>query len=458
MSAQAVSKIMCFAFMAAPLISEPLEAQSGSSSSTEPESSAVDAKGIRQRPSDYGDKRAPWMADRIKFVQPGYPVETRARHNQGTGVFRITLDINTGSVTNVVVAKSTGFSILDDSAIRAIRLWRWRPGKWKEVEMPVAFTLGSRRHPAGSAEDLTSRGTAYYLKGDKASAIKAFDETIRLHPTSAEPYIMRGSAYQLQGASEKALADFSRAIQLDPKSARAYCDRGVLRDDLRGQPNQALADYNKAIQFAPSFQRAYFNRATHYVGEHEYARAAADFTRAIQLVPNDLSAYAYRAYAYAKHGNRSQALADAKIAVKLKPSEIPIARTVDLALRAKAYRIAGQPDLALRDLREAVRAMPSHYTANDNLAWFLATYPDEHFRNGTEAISAAKKACELSQWQSFGCYDTLAAAYAEAGDFDQAVKYEKQALNDSSLAPKEREEREKRLALFQQRKPFRDEF
>jgi len=52
----------------------------------------------------------------------------------------------------------------------------------------------------------------------------------------------------------------------------------------------------------------------------------------------------------------------------------------------------------------------------------------------------------------------LAAAYAEAGDFDQAVKHERQALNDSSLVRKEREEREKHLALFQQRKPFRDEF
>jgi tetratricopeptide (TPR) repeat protein len=102
--------------------------------------------------------------------------------------------------------------------------------------------------------------------------------------------------------------------------------------------------------------------------------------------------------------------------------------------------------------------MPTHYTANDDLAWFLATCPDEHFRNGNEAVSAAKKACELSQWQSFGCYDTLAVAHAEAGDFDQAVKYEKQALNDSLIAPKEKQEREKRLALFEQRKPFREQF
>src|SRR5207249_6613865 len=111
-----------------------------------------------------------------------------------------------------------------------------------------------------------------------------------------------------------------------------------------------------------------------------------------------------------------------------------------------------------RDFREAIRIIPSRGIAYDNLAWFLTTCLQEGFRNGAEAVSAAKKACELSHWKRSGSIDTLAAAYGEAGDLDQAVKYEKQSLNDSSLAPKEREEREKRLALFQQRKPFRDEF
>ena len=102
--------------------------------------------------------------------------------------------------------------------------------------------------------------------------------------------------------------------------------------------------------------------------------------------------------------------------------------------------------------------MPSHEISHGNLAWFLATCSSDRFRNGTEAVSAAKNACELSHWQNSGFIDALAAAYAEARDLEQAVKYEKQSLTDSSLAPKERQEREKRLALFQQRKPFRDEF
>jgi hypothetical protein len=65
---------------------------------------------------------------------------------------------------------------------------------------------------------------------------------------------------------------------------------------------------------------------------------------------------------------------------------------------------------------------------------------------------------ECQHWQNSGFVDTLAAAYAEASDFEKALKYEKQALNDSSLSPREKQDRETRLALFQRRKPLRAEF
>ena len=435
---------------------ERLKAQSPAHSLPQPQSSAVDAKGVRHRLTDYGEGRAPWVTDMVKFVRPDYPSEYRARHIEGTGLFRITLDVNTGSVANVTVLKSTGFSGLDDSATRAIRLWRWRPRTWKEVDMPVTFTMQPHQLFGGSVRALEVRGVAYYRKGDNDNAIKIFDEAIRQQPTFVSAYLDRGAAYQSKGERDQALADFNRAMRLDPKNARAYCDRADLEDDLLRQPDKALTDYNQAIRLAPDFQRAYFNRGAFFFGQHDYERAIADYSRAIQLMPNDLGAYAYRACAYAKQGDRTQAFADATAAIKLKPAEMPLWRVTDLHLRAKAYKIIGQPELALRDLREAVRLMPKDPTVNNSLAWFLATCPEERFRTGTEAVSAATKACELSQWERSGCVDTLATAYAEAGDFDKATKYEKQSI-DASLSPKEREEREKRLALFQQRKPFRDE-
>jgi len=143
------------------------------------------------------------------------------------------------------------------------------------------------------------------------------------------------------------------------------------------------------------------------------------------------------------------------MATKLKLTEMPLRRVVDLQVRAKAYQILGQPELALRDFRHAVRLMPNDPSAQNVIAWFLATCLDERFRNGAEAVSAAKKACELSHWKRSDCIDTLAATYAEAGDFDQAAKYERRSLNDPSS--KTRKEREERVALFEQRKPFRED-
>ena len=459
MTEQSIAKLtICIVLASAPMSLEPLKAQSTSHSAAEPKSSAVDAKGVRHQISEYGEGRAPWDADMVKFVKPDYPSEYRARHIEGTGLFRITLDVKTGSVANVAVLKSTGSSGLDASAARAIRQWRWRPQSWKEIEMPVTFTMRARQAQGGSANDLAARARAYYRKGANDEAITTLDELIRQHPTSAAAYITRGSAYQQKGEAEKALSDFNQAIQLDPTSARAFCDRADLEDELLRQPGKALVDYNKAIELAPNFQRAYINRGVYFLEEHDYERAVSDFTRAIQLTPNEPGTRGYRAYAYAKLGQREHALADASAATKLSPREAPLIQAEHLEVRSDAYRILGQQELALRDLREGVRVMPRESKANSMLAWFLATCPEERFRNGAEAVSAAKKACELSHWKRSDSIDTLAAAYAEAGDFDQAVKYEKQSLKDSSLAPKEREEREKRLALFQQRKPFRDEF
>jgi TonB family protein len=108
-------------------------------------SAAVNAQGIRYRGSEYAGV-GPWMDDAIKTVAPNYPYEARSRHIYGSGLFRITLDLNTGSVTKVTVITSTRFPILDNSATDALRQWRWKPGRWKEIDVPITFTMtGSYR-------------------------------------------------------------------------------------------------------------------------------------------------------------------------------------------------------------------------------------------------------------------------------------------------------------------------
>jgi TonB family protein len=105
-------------------------------------STAVDAQGVRHQARDYGaGKHPPWMDDAIKTVAPEYPYEARSRHIQGNGLFRLSLDLNTGSVSKVTAIRSTGSPILDNSAVAAFHRWRWKPGRWKEIDFPITFAI-----------------------------------------------------------------------------------------------------------------------------------------------------------------------------------------------------------------------------------------------------------------------------------------------------------------------------
>jgi TonB family protein len=72
------------------------------------------------------------------------------RHNEGTAVVRLDIDLKTGNTTHVTLIRSSGFPKLDEVAIRTLARWRFKPGKWKESEIPVTFTMVpglERSHP-----------------------------------------------------------------------------------------------------------------------------------------------------------------------------------------------------------------------------------------------------------------------------------------------------------------------
>jgi TonB family protein len=110
---------------------------------------AIDAKGVRHEAHGTSDKGLPWVKDQLRAVGPNYPYLDRTLRHTGTGVFRITIDVSSGMVSNVTVLDSTGFKSLDSSTLAALRTWRWKPGTWKVVELPVTFTL-VRQHRAES--------------------------------------------------------------------------------------------------------------------------------------------------------------------------------------------------------------------------------------------------------------------------------------------------------------------
>ena len=113
--------------------------------------------------------------------------------------------------------------------------------------------------------------------------------------------------------------------------------------------------------------------------------------------------------------------------------------------------------LPLADFREAVRIDPDCGDAHNDLAWLCATCPDGKLRDGKAAVEHAETACELTDWKDPWYFGTLAAAYAELGNFDEAVKWEKKAIESPDYPRDALEEARAQLKLYEQRKPFREQ-
>ena len=110
---------------------------------------------------------------------------------------------------------------------------------------------------------------------------------------------------------------------------------------------------------------------------------------------------------------------------------------------------------ALEGFDAVIREYPDLSLAHERRAYILATSPDPRLRNGKAAVVSATRACELTTWHDANVISTLAAAYAESGDFASAVHYEKMA-QDLCLAQTRRVFQPDRMMLFLSGEPYRD--
>jgi Flp pilus assembly protein TadD len=108
----------------------------------------------------------------------------------------------------------------------------------------------------------------------------------------------------------------------------------------------------------------------------------------------------------------------------------------------------------LADYGQAIRLDPKNAEAHNARAWLLATRPDDKLRDGKLALNSARRLCELSDWKDASYIDTLAAAYAEVGDFEKASQHQRQAIELAT--PELRAPLQDRLELYQDKKPYRE--
>jgi tetratricopeptide (TPR) repeat protein len=297
----------------------------------------------------------------------------------------------------------------------------------------------------------SSRASLYYAKRELHKALSDSTAAIQLNSNSAIAYLGRGHVYKALADDDKAINDYSMAIRLDPKNWLGYYSRAIVYGQKRQYP-LAIRDSTSAIRLNSKRADAYNNRGVYYSLTSKYNNAIADFNEAIRLNLRDSSTLLSRATVYENFGKFDKAIADYDRVIQIPPRD-----SDNYVARGKAYECKGNYRAALSDFKKAVQLSPNSPYALRGLAWFRATCPEAPLRNGKQAIRMSMKACELTKWKEPGDFFILAAAYAETGDFDKALKYQTQAINAKiAYGPVDKKTRE-HLALYQAHKPARSE-
>lgn len=258
----------------------------------------------------------------------------------------------------------------------------------------------------------------------------------------------RGLLRDQEGQFDAALADFDRAIQLDPSRWQAWHNRGVSYARL-GRFEDAISDFDRTVRLNPQYTNAYFNRGELRYELGQFDEALKDYGEAIRLQPRDAAAYNSRGHTYYRMGDYQAAINDYARAIRIDPQS-----AAAYTNRGDAYADLGYYREAANDYRAAIRIDSNLGRAYQSAAWLMATCPEESYRNAERAVQAARKAIELDGDDDYRYLDTLAAALANAGQFDEAAEIQAKVIE---LAPDETVERyRERLALYEQKSPYRD--
>ncbi len=214
----------------------------------------------------------------------------------------------------------------------------------------------------------------------------------------------------------------------------------------------AINKLSSVIAIMPDDSAAFDWRGCAYFAKGELDKAINDFSQGIRLNPTNANAFLNRGNAYGAKLDFKRAISDLTESLRLNPNQ-----AIALASRGQYYARTSEFEKALSDYNEALRYDPKSNLAYNGLGWLRATCPVVAIRNGMQAVEAATRACELTNWDRWQCVSTLAAAFAQAGDFDKAMSFQAKALNMTGASDKDRKEMQSRLDLYKQRKPFREE-
>jgi protein O-mannosyl-transferase len=221
-----------------------------------------------------------------------------------------------------------------------------------------------------------------------ADAETLWQATLEQNPSALVGWDALGHLAFQAGRVEEAVRDFKRLAALDPEDVQGYNNLGVAYGQL-GQLDTAVGEYRQALKIQPDFAQTHYNLGNVWLQLGRWNAAMDEYRAALQIQPDYTEA-------------RSN----------LGAAEVQ----------------AGREEEAVGEYRQVLKVQPDNVSALNNVAWILATAPQDALRRGTEAVELAEQASRLTGGQNPAMLRTLAAAYAETGRFPDAVAAARQAL------------------------------
>ncbi len=298
------------------------------------------------------------------------------------------------------------------------------------------------------AATLHARGMVLAELERYEEALEAFEKARRLAPGAASPLIEEARIRGLQSDFEKGIALLNEACKLQPTNPVVFVLRGSMYAELE-QNDKALADANRALELRADFVPAMRLRAVLLLRTEKIDEAITQLEKLRQASADDLNVAMQLGILYSVTKQPRRAIEVLSEVLEKQTDE-----ATAWAARANAYLSIGKHAEAIADFEKALELDPENINVLNNFAWVLATSPDDALRDGRRAIELATKACELTEYKADYILSTLAAGYAEVGDFDTAIKWSKKAVEVAD--PENKDQLAKELESYRQKKPWRE--
>ena len=298
-------------------------------------------------------------------------------------------------------------------------------------------------------------GMAYMMDDKLDEALQAFDKAIELDPAASGALLQRARVLAQRGERPRAIADLDKAIEIAPDDAIPLVLRARIHQQS-GDTDQAARDIERVLQKHPDHPAALELRGLIAADRRDYPAAIRDFRKLVAKNGDDPLLVGQLGMLYLAARQPREAIRRFSRALELDENQFLSRRG-----RSDAEISIGDHKAALADLEKAVVLEPDDSGVLNNLAWLLATSPDDALRNGRRAVELATKACEKTEWKQAHIISTLAAGHAESGDFDKAREYSRKAVETTDGGPRDTEPDVKtqlasELASYEANKPWRE--